>query len=137
MLRLRSIVVVTAVFAGLAACMNDFDKFEEGDGQGSDPLAAEDASPTSDAAQVPKDSSADSPTPIDAGGDACARAASCETTMTTCRSSCEQAETACIDACRTTDFLCRRDCRQKREDCSRGCRSTCRSCASGCSGACD
>ena len=109
--RLRTAVVLGAVLAGVVACTNDFDKFESADGQGTDPLAQQDASSANDATAPPSDGSAsDVSAPTDGGGDACSLAASCEATMTTCHSSCEQTQTTCLDKC--TSNSCRRQCRQ-------------------------
>lgn len=139
MRRVRSaLVIVAGSLLAIGACTNDFDKFENADGRGVDPLAEQDASSTGDGATPANDGSrTDADSPLDAGGDACARAASCEATMTTCRSTCTQTQTTCLDACTNNGFSCRRACREAFEDCTSDCRSTCRSCASGCRNACD
>lgn len=136
MRHVRHVLVAFGVLAGVAACMNDFEKFEDVGGQGSDPLAEQDAAPSSDAGASVKDASVEDAVSTDAGDDACATAPACEATMATCRSACEDAEETCLGKCNNNGF-CRLECRQTRDRCSRDCRDACRSCASGCRSACD
>ena len=119
--------VLVAAF-GVAACTQDFDKFE---GAGSEePLANRDASTEGDAA------TADGSIKPPADGGSCAQAADCVASMTTCRTSCEETKTSCLDRCGDSG-RCRRDCQYAFEGCESRCRSTCRSCATSCPNVCE
>ena len=123
-------IVCACAFAFMAACMNDFSKFEggtpnEGDagiGPGTDATTGGGLD-----AAVPRDAAADAP--------AC-DVSRCVANNTTCRTGCEQTLNTCEAGCGSSQS-CKRTCRDQRDTCNGGCRTTCMQCAAGCPANCN
>jgi hypothetical protein len=118
-------ILCAAAFASIAACMNDFSKFE-----GAAPNEADAASGTD--ATSSGGGGTDAARPVDAGGDAPACDVSrCVSNNATCKAGCDQTLTSCEAGCGSS-MPCKRTCRDQRDACAAGCRTVCTQCAGTC-----